>query len=84
MAETEGEGRVGDAAALRAANRDWRDILAGRLVIERHRDEHGRRYVYARPVKLLGSGKTKLTERASNRSTMRAKSARLRVSRSIL
>ncbi len=45
-----------------AAERIWRDMVAGRLVVQRHEDENGRRYLYLQPAP-QGAPAVALTER---------------------
>ena len=41
----------------------WRDILSGRWVVLRHRDENGRRYLYVQESNRQGGAEADLTER---------------------
>ena len=46
-----------------SADRLWRDILSGRWIVLRHRDENGRRYLYVQESGREGRAAVDLTER---------------------
>jgi DNA-binding NarL/FixJ family response regulator len=46
-----------------SADKLWRDILSGRWVVLRHRDENGRRYLYVQESSRQGRAAADLTER---------------------
>jgi DNA-binding NarL/FixJ family response regulator len=50
------------ARRLPSAEKLWRDILSGRWIVLRHRDENGRRYLYVQPAEREGHAAS-LTER---------------------
>src|SRR5882724_7742893 len=62
--ELVGAGTPSDARKARAPSADklWRDIVSGRLVVLRHKDENGRRYLYVQAAR-DGQNAVDLTER---------------------
>jgi DNA-binding CsgD family transcriptional regulator len=51
------------ARRVPSAEKVWRDILSGRWIVLRHRDENGRRYLYVQESTREGSAAGNLTER---------------------
>jgi DNA-binding NarL/FixJ family response regulator len=51
------------APGVTSAEQIWCDIVAGRLVVEQHRDENGRRYLHVRAPKADRCSSQELTER---------------------
>lgn len=57
------DGAPSRAPRLPSADALWRDILSGRWIVLRHRDESGRRYLYVQESKQQGQGAGLLTKR---------------------
>lgn len=58
-----GGGPVASAERAPSADKLWRDIVAGRLVVLRHQDIEGRRYLYVQPAPRGAGEEHDLTER---------------------
>ena len=57
------DGAPSRARRLPSADTLWRDILSGRWIVLRHRDENGRRYLYVQESKQGDRIACRLTER---------------------